>query len=320
MLEVTQILQEGFPERKTSACANNFSPPKGHSELNMTNEDFMLPSMELFSSVSCISIALYSKKIEQPLISTINPAFFINIMQPTFSFASVKEVKFQLKLHNLEIISSSNPSGISCESPVPLLGDFDLPLMSCGVGYKDPKTGAIPVLLNVSAYFEKLDDVSLDICFEKALFVQYNFALDKNIKLFIENVYNVLDKNLVKGNENDANIKDDVHCTKKSSQLSFRIKNIYFASKRIYASLSVSENTNDVSINVSCQEVKSHANLLYSINKDSIDTINIECQLSGAEIYFVECGTKALLLMPCNMNVNFAFNFSLHSGNNLHKR
>ena len=315
-------MQHSFPPSKESTNEDNafLYNDKTETTNSIPTNDLQIPCLELFSSVSSISIAIYLKQFKQPLVSTIYPAFYINLMQPTFTFTSIKETKFQLKLHDLDIVSSSNFNGINSESPVPLPGDFDLPLFSCGLGCVDEKIGSTPVLLDVSANLEKLDDISLHFCFEKPVYLQYNLALDKNIKLFIENVSDILTNLALKTENMDKIESTSALSSVKECPSPLKITVISIAAKRVNASLSVSKNVEEIAMNLQYQKLTCCGNLLYSNDGIAIDVIDVKSQLDGVEIYFSECGDNSTLLMPANLRIDAVLKFCLHSGNNLHKR
>ena len=161
--------------------------------------------------------------------------------------------------------------------------------------------GSTPVLFDASMVLEQLDDIALHFVFEKPLYLQYNLMLDKNIKLFVDRVLNILSNALRPAvqhtvqeehlktsthlllEEECADTKDEEVVILQSSHSNhpscsvvvenkdvetlgrplFRITSVSLSTKHVSASLSFTTCVDDVAVNVEYQQLTCRTDLIY---------------------------------------------------------
>ena len=163
--------------------------------------------------------------------------------------------------------------------------------------------GSTPVLFDALMVLEQLDDIALHFVFEKPLYLQYNLMLDKNIKLFVDRVLNILSNALRPAvqhtvqeehlktsthlllEEECADTKDEEVVILQSSHSNhprcpvvaddeskdvetlgrplFRITSLSLSTKHVSASLSFTTCVDDVAVNVEYQQLTCRTDLIY---------------------------------------------------------
>ena len=281
----------------------------------------IFPAVELFSSVSSISVILYHKEYTQPLVSTIYPTICVNLLQPTLTFTSIKESKLEFNLYALTVLTSTNSDGIHGDAIVPLPTDFDTQIFTCEKGNLNKNTGLLPGLCNASISLINKQDIILNIVAERPVLIKYNAASDKNLRLFFGKLSDIL-LNYRAEKEEETQLKD----TQKESVpvnknlLPLTLKEIVISSRRTNVSFSASSGALTTSVILQYQKFKSRFSIKQSKELQLTEAVNIKTVVDGFEVFFAENGRRTNLLLPVYFTVDVHAKFCEHSGNVLSSR
>lgn len=299
-----------FHDNEDSGVAVGKTPKKSSAT------KFVMPAVEMFASVSSISLTLYYKEFSATLKPTIYPAVLVNLMQPTCTITSFKENSLQLSIYDISILTTSSICGIS-GNVVPVVSDFDTNILTCGKGNINKKTGLIPGLLRSSLSLKDVSNLFVGVGLERSLHVKMHAKSVKNIQSFITHLLNTIKKeSLLELNEDDTNSRHQSEMEVKGQQKEMlRLQSVKLSMQQLFLSASPSCGDEILFANIQYQRLEINSCFQYSKRCNQLESINVESSFWAFQIFCSQSTNRTNIVLPFNFELNVLGELCQHAGN-----
>lgn len=256
-----------------------------------------IPPVELFGSISKISVEMYQKNN----VCSANPILLLNIAQPSIALNTVDKVQCRLMIQDLDVFTAiSDIETLLKDTPFPTENDYDKCIVKCkdAASYNSSEKLSLPAFLQVSVVLTEASNVDLNVFVGRTVQVELDAASVKNIAR--------LSQMIPLNRECSPTVNEDPHPVEECGNNTPRLNHIDISTKSMQMSYTGMQEKFIVS--AYCHGIEMKADFTYSndIAREMASTI----QTNGLRIRITDSKRKKMnLLSPMKMKVQILVEF-----------
>lgn len=246
----------------------------------------MIPPIELFGSISKISVEMYQKS----KTSSVHPILLLNIVQPSLALNTVSKVQCRLMVQDLDILTTmSDVEMFLKDTPFPIESDYDQRIVTCkDTTMYSSERASLPAFLQVSVVLTDTDGIDLNVFIGRSVHVDLNAASIKNLGRLSQMIPSSNPKQEIspptKTITND-DVTEQPSSSREKSKINLQLRHVDFSTKSLLLNYIGLQQA--FSVSVYCHGVEAKSSLTYSAQ-----------QLAG-----VACGSTVNIL-SCQGDIN----------------
>ena len=281
----------------------------------------MIPPIELFGSISKISVEMYQKS----KTSSVHPILLLNIIQPSLALNTVGKVQSRLMIQDLDILTTMSDSEMFLkDTPFPMESDYDQRIVTCkdtSMYFSD--RASLPAFLQVSVVLTDTDGIDLNVFVGRSVHADLNAASIKNIGRLSQMLPNnntnqeISPPKAIKIN-NDADVTEQQSSIiEEKSKINLQLRHVDFSTKSLLFNYTSLQQT--FSVSVYCHGIEAKSDLTYSMQQpvgftgtcggNVAKTISCQGHINGLRIGLGHCdgcedgGREVDLLSPMKIKI-----------------
>ena len=253
-----------------------------------------LPPIELFGSISNISLDVYSKEN----LGNIHPILWVNLIQPNCSMNTIEDLNCSLTIQNVNVLISKTPvEELSKDQPFPSQEDYDQSLLSCAE--LQTHSHLPPSFLKASLILSSSGDLDFNVSIGRLLLVNLESSSFDTINKLLQMI-----PEMSREESQIVPIEEQNFVEKPSA--AFKLRKIQFGTKGLLVEYSTTQN---VSLKTGWHELNMEGMLGYHGNGGQMKDISSEVHWSGLFLSAQLKSEEMNLLSPLKMKINSQLQF-----------
>jgi len=267
--------------KETQKVATN-SP---EATVETTKPKDYLPPLELFGSISSITIDIYSRLDS----NQIRPVLLLSLIQPSCLLTTTVTAKFDITLQSFQLSTSIKSQQSLHESLIPQVNDYDFHIISSNQ-QSNEGSNSLDAAFKASLILENPKKIEIDLAFGKLIIISLNLKSINNIMQLFE----ILPNPVISGES--ETVPDNVTST---SFGMLEAVHLYFATKALITTFTGEDG---MSITGGYQQLSIDTQLKH--NKSDFFDITSNVKLVGLDLKYTSMYDNYIpLLRPTQMDL-----------------
>ena len=232
----------------------------------------MIPPIELFGSISKISVEIYQKN----KTLSVHPIMLLNIVQPSVALNTVDKVQCRLMIQDLDILTTiSNVEKFLKDAPFPKESDYDQRIVTCqDASTHSSERASLPAFLQVSVVLTDTNDLDLNVFVGRSVQVDLNGASLESLgrlSQMLPNTKRGSTSNNINNDQVTKQVIEQQSTVEEHSKVNLQLRCIDVSTKSIQVNYIGLQQT--FSVSVYCHGIEFKTNLSYSTQSTGNGTI-----------------------------------------------